>query len=60
LIELDQAVATRAVTLWRTHRLKLPEAIVWASAQAHAMLLVIRDVKDFPAGDPGTRMPYRI
>jgi hypothetical protein len=60
LIELDQAVATRAVTLWRAHRLKLPEAIVWASAQAHAMLLVTGDVKDFPAGDPGARMPYRI
>jgi predicted nucleic acid-binding protein len=60
LIELDQAVATRAVTLRQAHRLELPDAIVWASAQVHAMLLVTRDVKGFPAGDPGVRMPYRI
>jgi predicted nucleic acid-binding protein len=60
LIELDQAVAARAVTLRREHRLKLPDAIVWASAQVHAMLLVTRAVKDFPAGDPGVRMPYQI
>jgi hypothetical protein len=39
LIELDQAVALRAVALRRDHRLKLPDAIIWASAQVHAMLL---------------------
>ncbi|PPQ29564.1 type II toxin-antitoxin system VapC family toxin [Rhodopila globiformis] len=60
LIELDQAVAARAVALRRAHRLKLPDAIVWASAQVHAMLLVTRDMKGFAAGDPGVRMPYRI
>jgi predicted nucleic acid-binding protein len=60
LIELDQAVAARAVTLRREHRLKLPDAIVWASAQVHAMLLVTRDAKGVPAGDPGVRIPYRI
>jgi hypothetical protein len=53
-------VAERAVTLRREHRLKLPDAIVWASAQVQAMLLVTRDTKGFPAGDPGVRMPYRV
>ena len=60
VIELDQAVATRAVILRRAHRLTLRAAIVWASAQVHAMLLVTRDEKGFPNGDPGVRMPYRI
>jgi predicted nucleic acid-binding protein len=60
LIELDQAVALRAVALRRDHRLKLPDAIIWASAQVHAMLLVTRDTKGFPAGDPGVPMPYRL
>jgi len=60
LVELDEAVATQAVMLCRAHRLKLPDAIVWASARVHAMLLVTRDEKGFPAGDPGVRMPYRI
>ena len=40
--------------------LKLPDAIVWASAQVHGMLLVTRDTKGFPADNPGVRMPYRV
>jgi predicted nucleic acid-binding protein len=60
LVGLDAAVAERAVALRRRHRMKLPDAIVWASAQVAAMLLVTRDTKDFPADDPGVRMPYRV
>ena len=60
LIELDEKIAERAVTLRREYRLKLPDAIVWASAQVQAMLLVTRDTKGFPADDPGVRMPYRV
>ena len=39
---------------------ELPDAIVWASARVHAMLLVTRDAKGFPEDDPGVRIPYRI
>lgn len=58
LVELDAAIAARAVVLRRDYRLKLPDAIVWASAQVTAMLLVTRDTKGFPADDPGVRIPY--
>jgi predicted nucleic acid-binding protein len=60
LVGLDAAVAERAVTLRRAHRLKLPDAVVWASAQVRSMLLVTRDTKGFPAGDPVVPMSYRI
>jgi predicted nucleic acid-binding protein len=60
LVALNEAVAERAVTLRRQYRLKLPDAIVWASAQVRAMLFVTRDAKGFPADDPGVRMPYRL
>ena len=60
LVELDRTVAERAVVLRCAHGIKLPDAIVWASAQVHAMLLVTRDTKDFPPGDPGVRMPYTV
>ena len=60
LVGLDVAVAARAVMLRRDYRLKLPDAIIWASAQVHAMLLVMRDAKGFPEEDPGVRMPYRV
>jgi len=60
LVELDAAIAGHAVVLRRDHRLTLPDAIVWASAQVRAMLLVTRDTKGFPADDPGVRIPYRV
>jgi len=60
LIALNETVANRAIGLRRRYRLKLPDAVVWASAQVHAMLLVTRDTKGFPVDDPGVRMPYRV
>jgi predicted nucleic acid-binding protein len=60
IIALDGEIAERAVSLRRTHHIKLPDAIIWATAQVHAMLLVTRNTKDFAAGDPGVRMPYRL
>lgn len=60
LVTLSQPVAERAVELRQAHRLKLPDAIIWASAQVEQRLLVTRNTKDFPASDPGVRMPYRV
>lgn len=58
MVDLDEDVAEVAAELRRRHRLRLPDAIIWASAQAHGMLFVTRDKKDFPADDPGIRFPY--
>lgn len=60
VIALDGAIAARAVELRRSHHIKLPDAIIWATAQTHAMLLVTRNSKDFTTGDPGIRVPYRL
>jgi predicted nucleic acid-binding protein len=60
VVGLDSQVAETAVALRRAHRIKLPDAIVWASARAHGRLLVTRDNKDFPKGDPGVRSPYSL
>ena len=59
-VQLDADVAERAVELRRTHRVKLADAIIWASAQSEGRLFVTRDAKDFPVSDPGIRMPYKI
>jgi len=50
--------AEEAVCLRRDRRLRLPDAIVWATARVHGALLVTRNTKDFPAGEPGIRVPY--
>ncbi len=60
VLPLENEIAKRAVTLGREHRIKLPDAVIWASADIHSMLLVTRNTKDFPQGMPGVRIPYSL
>ena len=60
LVDVDERIAEHAVNLRRNHRIKLPDAIIWATAQVHAMLLVTRNTRDFPADDPSVRAPYKL
>lgn len=60
VIQLDEAVAVRAVELRRIHRMKLPDAIIWASADIRGAILVTRNSKDFPPDNPGMRIPYQL
>jgi predicted nucleic acid-binding protein len=59
VVPLTARVAEEAVLLRRKYRLKLPDAIIWASAITENCLLVSRNTKDFPAHQPGVRFPYR-
>ncbi len=59
--ELDHAISERAADLRRqTPRLKLPDAIILASAQVNGRMLVTRNIRDFPADQPGVRVPYTL
>jgi predicted nucleic acid-binding protein len=49
VLPLTSPVAEEAVILRRKHRLKLPDAIIWATAVTENCLLVSRKRKDFPA-----------
>jgi predicted nucleic acid-binding protein len=60
IIAINEAIAEEAVALRKTHRIRLPGAIIWATARNRGMLLVTRNTKDFPLGDPGVRFPYKI
>ena len=60
MIALDDRVAERAVSLRRRHGIKLPDAIIWASADVNSLLLVTRNTKDFGDDLPGVRVPYRL
>jgi predicted nucleic acid-binding protein len=59
LVPLTPPVAEEAVKLRREYRLRLPDAIIWASAITENCLLVSRNTKDFPTGQPGVRFPYQ-
>ncbi|MEO3388998.1 type II toxin-antitoxin system VapC family toxin [Mesorhizobium sp. CAU 1741] len=60
VIALDDAIANRAVALRRAHRIKLPDAVIWATAQTAGRLLVTRNTKDFPPDHTGIREPYTL
>ena len=57
-LAINDLVAERAVVLRQAKRIKLPDAIVWATAQTSDRLLVTRNTKDFAADEPGVRVPY--
>jgi len=59
MIALTARVAEEAVKLRREYRLKLPDAVIWASAMTENCLLVSRNTKHFPAQQPGVRFPYQ-
>jgi hypothetical protein len=60
MVELDEPVAREAISLRQQHRIRLPDAIIWATARLRDSLLITRDFRDFPIGDPGIRVPYHI
>lgn len=57
---LEKNLAERAVKIRRQQKLKLPDAIIWATAKELGRILVTRNTKDFPAKDPGIRVPYDV
>jgi predicted nucleic acid-binding protein len=59
-LPVTNAVAERAAENRRVRRIKLPDAIILATAETARRQLVTRNVRDFPAGTSGVRVPYRI
>lgn len=55
--QLTRPIAEEAARVRREHRLKLPDAIILATATATGRTLVTRDAKAF-ARLPGVRLPY--
>lgn len=60
VVDLTRRTGREAVSIRRTHRIRLPDAVVWASARQASAVLVTRSTKDFPEGDPGIRVPYTL
>ena len=60
VVDLTRRIAGDAVEIRRTRRIRLPDAIVWASARSESAVLVTRNTKDFAKGQSGVRVPYRL
>lgn len=60
IISLDLAVAETAIQLRRTYHIRLPDAIIWATAKANEAVLVTRNTKDFNPEWEGIHLPYTL
>ncbi len=60
VIPIEDGIAERAVKLRRERRLKLPDAVILATALEAGLLLVTRNTRDFGGKSPGVRHPYRV
>lgn len=59
-VSIDHNIAERAVLIRRRTRIRLPDAIIQASAELENALLITRNTKDFPESEPWVRVPYKI
>ena len=59
-IDVNQEIAEQTLLIRRKNKLKLPDAIIWATAQHQGCLLITRNKRDFPKHDPGIRIPYEV
>ena len=57
---ISMEIAEEALALRAVRKLKLPDAVVLATARVNRCRLVTRNTKDFPASDPTVRVPYRL
>ena len=60
VIELDPAISEDSVSVRQAHKVKLPDAIIFATARRRGLPLMTRNTKDFPAGTPGVVVPYAL
>lgn len=58
-IELSPKIAEEAVLVRQEYRLRLPDAIILATARSERRMLLTRDSRDF-GGSTGVLIPYRL
>lgn len=60
VVNLSADIAGETITLRKSHRMRIPDAIVYATARIQGCNLVSRNTKDFKPDWPDVRVPYRI
>ncbi len=58
ILQLTPRVAEEAASIRRQKRMKLPDAVIWATTRLAGATLVTRNTRDFPASDPAVIVPY--
>ncbi len=59
-VEISFTIQERAARIRKYKRLKLPDAIIYATAEEYGARLITRNDKDFDASDTRIQIPYRL
>jgi predicted nucleic acid-binding protein len=59
-LPVTMPVAERAAAIRRDEKMKLPDAIILATAETANHTLVTRNTRDFSSTDPRVRVPYTL
>ena len=57
---VNNDIAEQAVRLRKQKRIKLPDAIILATARVHDVILVTRNTRDFSQDEPDVYIPYTL
>ena len=60
VLDVSAEIAEEAVSLRQRFRLKIPDAIVYATARTQGCILVSRNTKELKQDWPDVRIPYRV
>lgn len=60
VIPLNEEIAETAIEIRKNNKIKLPDAIIWATAKYNNSLLITRNTKDFSMHSSDIKIPYNI
>lgn len=60
IIEIDETIALKTAQIRQNYRIKLPDALIWATAKQQGSTLVTRNSKDFSPDYPDVVIPYTL
>lgn len=60
VISLNEEISDIAIAIRRKNKIKLPDAIIWASAKFTNSLLITRNTRDFSTHSSDIKVPYNI
>ena len=60
IIPLNDEIAEIAVNIRKENKIKIPDAIIWATAKYTDSLLITRNTKDFPGLGADIKIPYNV
>lgn len=60
IVDLSADIGRETIAVRRRHRLKIPDAIVYATARTEGCVLVTRNTKDMKPSWPDILVPYEL